>query len=348
MFDHIIGNDRVKHHLTRMIERDKIGHSFLFAGPPGIGKSLFAEALASHIVGKQTKNHPDIRSYRPEGKIGMHSIDSMRKFHEDVYLAPLESHKKVFILHDADRMLSTSANALLKTFEEPADDAVIILLSSRPEQLLTTVLSRCRRVFFQPVETQVLIDWLVQNKNIDRTIAEKFVPFSGGSVAEALRLTEHGQDELRELILTLLAEGQHSFRDIQKFSIEISNHLTQLKEELEVTAREELTKMDLKNMTAVQKEQLTKDVDGVVSLHFQREVDRILEVMISWYRDLHLIASNGSEELLINSDFLGSMLDKTTLKSLDQVQDLVSKTRLALQRFAPIQSSFETLLLQLG
>jgi len=347
MFDHIIGNDRVKSHLTRMIERDKIGHSFLFAGPPGIGKSLFAEALAKRIVGKQTKNHPDIRSYRPEGKIGMHSIESMRQFHEDVYLAPLESDKKVFILHDADRMLPTSANALLKTFEEPADDAVIILLSSHPEQLLTTVLSRCRRVFFQPVEEAVLIDWLIRAKGVERSVAEQFVPFAGGSVAEALRLCEEGQDELRDLILTLLAEGRHSFQDVQKFSIEISNALATLKEEIETAAREKLTQMDVKSMTAVQKEQFAKDIDGIVSLHFQREVDRILQVIIFWYRDLHLIASNGPEDLLINSDFRGSMSEKPS-KSLEQVQDLVSQTRLSLQRFAPVQSCFETLLIQLA
>jgi len=350
MFDDIIGNDRVKKSLTRMVDRNMIGQSFLFAGPQGIGKSLFANALALHIVGEQTKNHPDIRIYRPEGKIGMHSIDSMRQFNQDVYLAPLESKKKVFILHDADRMLSTSANALLKTFEEPADDAVIILLSSNPENLLTTVLSRCRRVFFQPVESELIINWLVERKSIDRALAEQVVPFAGGSVGEALRLCEHGQDELREVILNLLSDGRHSFRDIQRFSSQVSKHLEELKNEIEAAAREEIIKMDKKAMTAVQREHLEKEINGVVSLHFQAEVDRVLQVIISWYRDLHLLQSGGARDLLINRDHSDKMAEhqRRQVRPLDQIQDLVANTRLAIQRFAPVQSSLETLFLQLS
>jgi len=86
----------------------------------------------------------------------------------------------------------------------------------------------------------------------------------------------------------------------------------------------------------------------VVSLNFQAEVDRVLQVMISWYRDLHLLHSEGSKELLINRDREDAMKAQKTPHSLDQIQELVAKTRLAIQRFAPVQSSFETLLLQLS
>ena len=77
------------------------------------------------------------------------SLSLGREMCEKVYMAPFEAKWKIFIIEDAERMLPTSANALLKTFEEPAPNSVIILISDHPERLLPTVLSRCRKVHFQ-------------------------------------------------------------------------------------------------------------------------------------------------------------------------------------------------------
>lgn len=352
MFKHLIGNERAAGYLSRMVERRMVGQSFLFAGPCGVGKSLFAQALAAQIIGDSDKlrhgNHPDLRIYRPEGKIGMHGIDSMREFHRDVYLAPLEAEHKVFIIHDADRMLSTSANALLKTFEEPADDSVIILLSCAPENLLPTVVSRCRRVYFQPIEDSLIIDWLVAHQGIDRGLAEKMTPYAGGSLGEAMRLCEHGDDEVRELALQALSETGDNYCDIQQVSSQIAASLNQLKEELEEEARGELMKIEAENMTATQRELLEKEIHGVASLNYQSEVDRLLRVVISWYRDLHLLEAGGAESLVVNRDYLQALKARKKRCCLDQVLELVSKTRLAIQRFAPVDSSFETLFLQLS
>lgn len=157
MFESIPGNARVKKYLTRMIEKGAIGQSLLLAGAADAQKDLFARELAHHLVDTFTKqHHPDIYLYKPEGKVGMHSIDSLRRFSEEVYMAPLEAKKKVFIILDADRMLPTSANALLKTFEEPAPHSVIILTSDHPAALLPTIISRCRTLHFEPVGTQVV------------------------------------------------------------------------------------------------------------------------------------------------------------------------------------------------
>jgi DNA polymerase-3 subunit delta' len=163
MFDHILGNERNKSYLTTALERKMVGNSWLFAGPDGIGKSLFAEAFAKALIGIEgnPKTHPDVRIYLPEGKVGMHSIAKMREFTEEVYLSPAVGSKRIFIIHDADRMLPTSANALLKTFEEPLEDAVIILLSSLPGSLLPTVLSRCRTLYFQPLPAAEIENYLV-------------------------------------------------------------------------------------------------------------------------------------------------------------------------------------------
>jgi DNA polymerase-3 subunit delta' len=151
LYSHITGNDEVKAYLTRIAETQMIPHSFLFTGEKLQDISEYARAFASGIA-----SPADIHEYNPEGKVGMHSIETMRRFSSEVYLEPFNSEKKVFIIHDADRMLPTSANALLKTFEEPAKTSIIILTSRRTTSLLPTILSRCTTVRFQGTEKPIL------------------------------------------------------------------------------------------------------------------------------------------------------------------------------------------------
>lgn len=167
-----MNNDHIKKCLANMVEKDAVCNSLLFAGPAGVGKGQFALDFAKMLLEKECENHPDLRIYRPEGKIGMHSIDSMRSLTEEVYLSPYQAKWKVFIVHDAERMLSYSANALLKTFEEPGPQSVIILLSSSPEKLIPTIRSRCRTLFFhgegkQPEPSSRLLDALAANSLSD-------------------------------------------------------------------------------------------------------------------------------------------------------------------------------------
>jgi DNA polymerase-3 subunit delta' len=163
LYSHIPGNDEVKDYLTRILEKGTVPQSFLFAGERLQEISLFAQVFASAV-----SSPADIHQYAPEGKVGLHSIETMRRFSDEVYMQPFNSERKVFIIHDADRMLPTSANALLKTFEEPAKSSIIILTTKRPTGLLPTILSRCTTVRFQgrqnPVFSEVMIKYLVQGK----------------------------------------------------------------------------------------------------------------------------------------------------------------------------------------
>lgn len=158
-FEHISGNDEVKTYLFRIIECQTIPQSFLFAGAKSASPGDFAHAFGNAIAGPA-----DIHEYFPEGKIGMHSMESMRKFSNEVYLAPFNGQRKVFIIHEADRMLATSANALLKTFEEPAKSSVIILVSNNPSNLLPTILSRCTTVRFHGRDIEPVGSALVRFK----------------------------------------------------------------------------------------------------------------------------------------------------------------------------------------
>lgn len=92
--------------------------------------------------------HPDIHEYFPEGKTGMHAIASLRSLLEELILAPYEAKKKCFILYEADKMLPSSSNALLKAIEEPPPKTLFLLLTKDKDKILPTIRSRCQIVYF--------------------------------------------------------------------------------------------------------------------------------------------------------------------------------------------------------
>lgn len=144
-------NKAIEKHLQKWIDQGRVPNSLLFAGPAHSPKDKFALKFAYQLMGvsSDVKNHPDLYQYTPEGKLGLHSMETMRTLSEEVYKRPFQAPCKVFIIFSADRMQTAPANALLKTFEEPLSSSRIILVSSHPEKLLPTVRSRCQSVYFQ-------------------------------------------------------------------------------------------------------------------------------------------------------------------------------------------------------
>ncbi len=164
LFSHILGNEAAKQTLTGLLEQKRLPHALLFAGPDGVGKSLFALETAQALLGEKaharcaTGTHPDLHSLRPEGKAELHTIEAVRALIEEAAFPPFEAPCKVFILYEADRMLPTSSNALLKTLEEPQPHTYFLLLTSHEGAILSTIASRTRKIPFFPVPRQQSID----------------------------------------------------------------------------------------------------------------------------------------------------------------------------------------------
>jgi len=213
IFKDLLGNDAVKSLLTSSLQKNTLPNTLLFHGMKGIGKSRFAEALAKALLStsKKLENHPDLHIYQPEGKTHLHSIASMRALSEEVFSSPFESKRKVFILHEADRMLPAAANALLKTLEEPLLDTTIILLSSEPDKLLPTILSRCTKFTFAPLSEDAIQSHLKEYPH-----AKELSRLSSGSLGFALHLAnDPTYAEKRELLIDLLTKRSiHSHADL--------------------------------------------------------------------------------------------------------------------------------------
>lgn len=363
MFDHIIGNQKAKDYLTHTAKRGMAGNSLLFAGPDGVGKSLFADAFAKLLLCQddpkginrqkiESGNHPDIRVYRPEGKIGMHSIASMRQFSEEVYMAPFEAKWKVFIVHEADRMLPTSSNALLKTFEEPAQDTVIILLSSSPSSLLPTVLSRCRPIYFQPLSEQDIASYITQRYGKTAEEAQLIGYMAQGSIGQAVRLANEGASPVRGMVLDLLSKGKlNYYKELTGIAAAIAERVDAEKKEVETEVRKTLLHGAGENLSAAQKQNLDKEVDGAVTMYAMQEAYALFEIILSWYRDVNLFLLKGDPSHLMHRDYLEasrSAAGRGNVMAIEAVQKAVAETRLALERSTSLQICLENLFLKLG
>ena len=173
--------------LQRSLERGRLGHAYLFAGEDGEWLEGVARTLAKVVNCQEPRiapgsagvsdccdrcdrcrrieagRHPDVLWVRPESRSRVILIDQIRDLLHSVSLKPAELRTKVAVLVDADRMNLQSANAFLKTLEEPPGDAVIILLTARPENLLDTIRSRCLTLRFGSDRRQLpdsVMNWL--------------------------------------------------------------------------------------------------------------------------------------------------------------------------------------------
>lgn len=188
-------------------------HAYLFAGPTGSGKRDAARALAAELLADGAPDpddarrraladpspHPDLVWLRPAGT--QHLVDEVReRVIAAAFYRPFEGDRRVFVIEAADAMAEESQNALLKTLEEPASFAHVILISAEPAALLETVRSRCQRIRFarlgpQQVEARLASRASASESEPERRAAARL---AGGDTARALLLLSPEGLELRE------------------------------------------------------------------------------------------------------------------------------------------------------
>ncbi len=312
--------------LQRMVDQKTVPNTLLFAGPEGVGKSRFALALAAHLMGERHQakiasgNHPDVHIYLPEGKGSLHPIDAMRKLIDEVGMPPFESTLKVFIIHDAHQMLPASSNALLKTFEEPNLDSYIILLSDKPELLLPTIVSRCRRIPFFPIADPLISNHLVQYHQKTSAEAERIALFSHGSIGKALQLMSNSRNQKREVLIELLTcDTQREYPRFLKLC-------TQLEETLQSESED--------------------SEEGEEEGSVRRQIESLFEEILAWYRDLHLIQEAVHSTSLYYRDH-EEELKRNVLgqfPTLEQMFERIQACQLALQRHVKLRVVLEHLL----
>ena len=239
-FRTIAGHSRLLSLLARVIARDTMPPAVLLAGPVGVGKRLTAIAIAQAINCLQPQSrdglerdacgecascrriargiHPDVIVVEP-GDTGSIKIEQLRDVVERSQYRPFEGRRRVVIIDEADAAGDDAQSALLKTLEEPPSASVFILVSSMPDALLPTVLSRCPRLRFGPLTPNEVAHVLVQEHGYSEHDARVAAAESDGSIGRALQAQSDDLAQAREAAQHLLEEAARSSDPVRRINL---------------------------------------------------------------------------------------------------------------------------------
>lgn len=328
-FAKLIGNERNKEILQRLLQRGRINSTLIFAGPDGIGKRQFALTMAKAANCRKAPAHEfavdscdectvcrridaqtygDVTSLQPEGQ--SIKIAQTRAMAEEVYYRPREGRQRFFIIAEADRLREEAANSLLKTLEEPPSTSTIILVSSRPDALLLTIRSRAQRLNFSPISTAEMEKYLTAN-----------YPRPAPDVALLARLTEGRIGQATAFDLSTYRQERRTMVEMIELLVTGGNRFRLLK------AAEYLGKKE------------------------RDEFERELDLLASLLRDLFLLAAGKSGDAVINIDIadrLESLASKIEAQQLIKWVEKFDRLRAGLKININRQIALEAALLELA
>jgi len=211
---------------------DRLPHALLLRGREGIGKLAFAEAVARALLCEKPQaggracgqcaacawmeqgSHPDFRRLAPESVSSpaeaeeggekkpseQIQIGQVRDIGDFIVMTSHRSGAKVVLIHPAEALNASAANALLKSLEEPPPRTYFLLVAHRWHQLLPTIRSRCEQVVLAAPSHAEARDWLGQQKLRDADLA---LAQAGGAPLLAVKFDEDYWRQ-REALLTAI------------------------------------------------------------------------------------------------------------------------------------------------
>ncbi len=213
---------RVRAFLQRAISEGRASHAYLFVGAPGSGKLDAAWALAQALVCAKggcgaceecvrvaRHTHPDVHSYAPESVTG-YLIGQTRDLIDDVALAPIRGRAKVYIIDRAERLRPESANALLKTLEEPPEGVTFILLGTSTETILPTIVSRCQCVPFRMIAPAAAAEAVARETGAEPARCRMAAAVAGSPARAVEFLRSAPRQEARRVMLRALDALPHA------------------------------------------------------------------------------------------------------------------------------------------
>ena len=320
MWESISGHCQIIAMLQTMLDKKRLPHALLFAGPSGVGKAMTARVLAASLlcgskepcgscsscIAFTRQSHAGLFSIMPDR--GNIKIDQIRALNREASLGAALGEARVCIIHDAEKMTLQAANSLLKLLEEPPRNFYFILVASSAHALPGTILSRCLTANFRPLPPAVLAQVLTE-RGFACHQAQAAAAISGGRFGQALKLLEPGGLDNRNKALLIVEtvttqQGSWFFSEMTLFDKRSSN-----------------------------------------------DHSEILRYMSMIFRDMALLRSSVNKELLLNSDCrdqLYQMACQWPEKSLIKASNRIRDAYRALASNANTKMTWEALILELA
>lgn len=245
--------------------------SMVFPLPTPKTKPSKNESVVSRLTGPQIKEIQDEiekKAKDPYHKIrikdaNMIKIASIREVKRDLILSSNAYGRRCVLVFDAEEMNAEAANAFLKTLEEPHENITIFLITSRPEMILPTIISRCQMIRCEPLSDSNLTKALTDKHDIDEQEAKLIAVFAQGSLLRSEDFLDEGMKELRQQVVDIL--------------------------------RTALKKRIYRLM-------LMKKIEEFIKSGDKKKNETFLNLMILWLRDALLVAETGFTDGIINTD----------------------------------------------
>ncbi|MFA6000606.1 MAG: DNA polymerase III subunit delta' [Thermoleophilia bacterium] len=308
IFDGLIGQEHVARFLAAAIKQGP-SHAYLFLGPSGAGKMTAALGFAAALCCEQggcgvcpscqkaaRATHPDIEVVAPTGSFI--TVDQIREVNRSLNLHPHESQARIYIISDASSFNAESANAFLKSLEEPPRFVFFLLLAGREDHVLPTLVSRCQTVRFGPVPADDIESFLRDKYGVSETIAQAYARVSRGNLGLARALCE--DEELVARRGRYLQIGENLTRGAwEGGAAQMAADILSAAQEAGEAVEEETIP---EGFIATTKKRQEQDAHRRSSAAQRRELILALDFLESWFRDMMVMAS-GAGQAVMNRDY---------------------------------------------
>jgi DNA polymerase-3 subunit delta' len=256
-------------YLSRAYEHGRLAHAYLISGPPGSGKRALASDLSNLVTGAAASDvfasqPPGVYLAEPESRSRRIVIDQVRSLERALQRRTTNGRRKIAIVAEADRLQPQAANAFLKTLEEPPNDSLLLLLSSMPEVLPDTILSRCIAL---PLAVAEKADLSMEEKELVELLGSVATPAAKG-VRHAYRI----------------ARGFHRLLAQMREAIQEENAAALKREEVRYKNTTDGAWLD-------EREDYFK---ALTESQYVRRRSRLVEMLFLWWSDV-LLANTGIE-----------------------------------------------------